>query len=171
MSHARCSICGVRHDLAEIQPRYGAPDPLLEIPREEWEDRARVGQDQCIVRTRDDKGRFFLRVLLPVPVHGRPIPCSWSVWVEVYADDYRRVDALWDDPAQAGEPPFTGVLVNELMDHQGTVGLYGTVQLTGPTTLPTFHLLPGTDHPLAAAQREGVDEARALRWAHMAVHS
>jgi hypothetical protein len=171
MSVATCDRCGEVHDLAEMEPSYVRPDPLLDIPQEEWPDRARVEKDWCQIRGADHgEVRHFLRVLLPVPVAGREIACSWGVWVELTEPAFERVRALWDEDDQHTEPPFAVRLVNELAGFPDTTGLPGEMRLISPKSIPVFHLRADVAHPLAAAQRDGVDEATALRWADMHVH-
>ena len=69
-------------------------------------------------------------------VLGESEDCCWGVWVEVDEAAYARVHELWGDAAQATEPPFHGVLANNLEGYEDTIGLAGSVQLTGPTSVP-----------------------------------
>ena len=172
MDRARCPTCGEEHDLSEFEPTYRRPDAYLEVPEDERAFRTIAGKDDCRVRDADDTNRrFFLRVMLPVPVRGTVAPCNWGVWVEVTESSFARTHELWDAPeaAQLLEPTFAASLANTLLGYTGTVGLPGRVQLTGPTTTPRFTLDSDLVHPLALEQRNGVFPERVVEWlaAHM----
>jgi hypothetical protein len=97
-------------------------------------------------------------------VRGENEDCCWGVWVEVDEVTYARVHKLWGDVAQANEPPFPGALANSLKGYEGTMGLVGSVQLTGPRSVPIFRLADSVQHPLATEQREGVRPERVVEW-------
>ena len=167
MATMRCATCGSEHDWAELQPSFLHPDAYLEVPEEEREHRTISGSDDCRVRdAADTERRYFLRGLLPIPIRGEPAPCSWGIWVEVTLPTFERVRELWDAPDQAAEPPFQATLANSVRGYPSTLGLAGTLQLTGPTTAPRFAFAPSVDHPLATEQREGVFAERVLEWLH-----
>jgi hypothetical protein len=171
MARVRCATCGAEHDLSEMEPRFGWPHAYAEVPPEERERRTKLGADWC--RIRDAAGtewRYFLRALLPMPVRGAAEACSWGVWVEVSADVYGRVSELWDAEGQEREPPFRATLANRAPDYPDTLGLPGTLQLTGLASVPRFTLDPHLDHPLAREQREGVYPERVLEWLAPRLH-
>ena len=165
MDRMRCAHCGNEHDLSELEPSYDRPDAYFEVPAEERDDRTHFGSDEGRIRNADDpERRHFLRALLPIPVRGERESCSWGVWVEVSSRAWERTRSLWNDPVQHDEPPFVGQLANALAGYDGTLGLPGVVQLTGPATAPRFILDDGVAHPLARDQREGVFPERVLEW-------
>lgn len=165
LDRVTCPRCGGVHDLSEMEPSYRRPDAFLAVPADERALRTLDGEDACAVRSADGSERhFFLRVLLPVPVHGEPKPCCWGVWVEVSPASYWRVDEVWNDTEQAKEPPFSGHLANALKTYDGTLGLPGSVQLTGPTGIPMFTLAEDLYHPLALDQRNGAWPERVIEW-------
>jgi len=171
MEKVRCGTCGGEHDLSEMEPSYTYPDAYLDVPPEERSTRTTVGNDEC----RLDDGvspdtRFFLRVLLPMPVRGEADACAWGVWAEVSEAAFARTRELWDDPAQYDEPPFTATLANSLTCYSSTLGLPGEVTLSGPATIPTFTLANGLDHPLAHEQRDGVHPERVVEWLFAHLH-
>jgi hypothetical protein len=148
-----------------MEPTYRRPDAYLAVPSEERPFRTIASKDDCRVRDAGDIHRqYFLRVRLPVPVRGEAVPCAWGVWVEIDETAYERARQLWDDSRQHHEPPFLGVLANELKCYEDTVGLPGLVQLTGPTSVPTFTLAPHVKHRLAEEQRAGVYPERVVEW-------
>jgi hypothetical protein len=167
----RCSRCGEEHDIFSIEPRYGRPDAYLRVPPDERDSRTRCGDDWCRVRDRaESQEQFFLRVTLPVEIIGEGRKLHWGVWVEVTSPVYQRIMDLWDDTSQSAEPPLPGTLANDLPDYPPTIGLPGSIHLTGPSTAPSFLLEKELDHSLAREQREGVYPERALEWVSRFMH-
>lgn len=168
MDKVVCPDCGKEYDLSEMEPSYRWPDAYLAVPADERAVRTLCGKDDCRVRDAGDTCRqYFLRVLLPIPVRGDVRPCSWGVWVEVSEEAFARVQQLWDDAAQNQEPAFPGVLANQLKGYRETLGLSGSVQLTGPATVPTFTLVAAVSHSLADEQHNGVYPERVVEWLAM----
>lgn len=173
MDRLRCPTCGEEHDLSDFEPSYRHPDPYLAVAADEREFRTISGSDDCRVRDADDtERRYFLRVLLPVPIRGSAERCCWGVWIEVSEAAFERTRELWDAPAaeQLAEPAFSGYLANALNGYEGTLGLPGEVQLTGPVTAPIFTLAADLAHPLAVEQRGGVYPERVVEWIAAHVH-
>jgi hypothetical protein len=154
-----------------MEPSYTYPDAYLAIPPELRDAHTVVGSDECRLHDGSDTDpRYFLRVLLPMPVRGEQEACSWGVWAEVSAAAFSRTRELWDDPSQYDEPPFTATLANSLACCSSTLGLPGEVTLSGPAIIPTFMLANGLDHPLAREQRDGVHPERVMEWLFAHLH-
>ena len=167
----RCATCGAEHDWDNMEPCYERPDAYWAIPEAERPQRTIAGRSECRIRDlADTERRFFLRVLLPIPIRGEARSCNWGIWVEVSEADFRTTWVRWDDPDQRDEPPFAGVLANSVAGYPATLGLPGLVQLTGPTTPPEFRFTEGLDHPFAREQREGVFPERRLEWLMLRAH-
>lgn len=172
MPRARCAVCGEEHDFASLEPSYRDPDAYLAVPIEEREHRTLGGKDDRRIRTADDtERRYFFRAGMHMSVHGQEQTCCWGIWVEVSGADWNRVCELWNDPDQDREPPFEARLANSLLGYADTLGLPGSLQLTGPTSIPSFRLAAGLEHPLAVEQREGVRHERLLEWLAWHEHS
>lgn len=171
MDKVRCDTCGGEHDLSDMEPSYTYPDAYLDLPPEERPYRASVGSDDCRLHDHDQADpRYFLRVLLPMPVRGERDACAWGVWAEVSEAAFARTRELWDDPAQHDEPPFAATLANALTGYSATLGLPGAVTLAGPAIIPTFVLANELDHPLAREQRDGVHPERVVEWLFAHLH-
>ena len=171
MDKVQCGTCGGEHDLSEMEPSYTYPDAYLAVPEEERDHRAVIGSDECRVQTGPDTDpRYFLRVLLPIPVRGEHEACAWGVWAEVSESAFERTRELWDDPGQYDEPPFAATLANALTCYSATLGLPGEVTLGGPEIVPTFVLANQLDHPLAQEQRDGVHPERVVEWLFAHLH-
>ncbi len=163
----RCGTCGLEHDWSELEPSYTHPDAFLLVPEAERAQRTISGSDDCRIRdTADSSRRYFFRALIPVAVYGETEPCCWGVWVEVDLPTFTEVRQLWDAPDQHCHAPFPEVLANSIRGYPETLGLEGTLQLTGPTTRPHFVPRSTSTHPLAVAQRTGVHIERVLEWLH-----
>jgi hypothetical protein len=171
MDKVRCDTCGGEHDLSEMEPSYTFPDAYLDVPTDERPYRSTVGTDECRLHdgTNAD-ARYFLRVLLPMPVRGETEACAWGVWAEVSEAAFTRTRELWDDPGQHDEPPFAATLANALTCYSSTLGLPGEVTLSGPAIIPTFTLAGELDHPLAREQRDGVHPERVVEWLFAHLH-
>lgn len=171
MDKVRCDTCGGEHDLSEMEPSYTFPDAYLDVPAEERDARATVGSDECrLLDGPDTDPRYFLRVLLPMPVRGEDEACAWGVWAEVSEAAFSRTRELWEDPAQYDEPSFTATLANALACYSSTLGLPGSVTLAGPAIVPTFMLANELEHPLAREQRDGVHPERVVEWLFAHLH-
>jgi hypothetical protein len=171
MDKVRCGTCGGEHDLSEMEPSYTYPDAYLDMPPEERDARATIGSDECRLESVTSADhRYFLRVLLPIPVRGEEEACAWGVWAEVNEAAFSRTRALWDDSSQYDELPFQATLANALNCYSATLGLPGAVTLTGPEIIPTFVLASELDHPLAREQRDGVHPERVVEWLFAHLH-
>ena len=171
MDKVRCGTCGNEHDLSEMEPSYTYPDAYLAVPAEEHDARTTVGTDECRLHDGPNADpRYFLRVLLPMPVRGEDEACAWGVWAEVSEAAFARTRELWEDAAQYDEPPFDATLANALACYSSTLGLPGSVTLSGPAIIPTFMLANELEHPLAREQRDGVHPERVVEWLFAHLH-
>jgi hypothetical protein len=154
-----------------MEPSFERPDAYWAVPEAERPHRVLAGKSDCRIRdAADTLRRYFLRVMLPIPIRGEDRPCNWGIWVEVSVADFMTTWDRWDDPDQAGQPPFAGVLANSVGGYPETVGLRGRVQLTGPETPPDFTFDDAVDHEFAQEQRDGVFPERRLEWLMQRAH-
>ena len=154
-----CTVCGRTHDKAESELYFQMPDEVYALSEEERDRRSKGNSDLWVL----DEKRFYVRGLLPLPVAGRAKPYCIGVWALVSPQTFTRINELWSDPAQAGEPRLPGVLSNQIPFHAETTDLGLEIELTGPKTRPNFFLKP-IEHPLFAEQSRGIDEHRALEY-------
>jgi hypothetical protein len=167
----RCATCGQEHDWGSMEPSFERPDAFWAVPEAERPHRTLAGKSDCRIRNPEDtERRYFLRVLLPIPMRGEAAACNWGLWVEVSERDFRTAWKRWDDTDQAQEAPFPAAVANCIAGYPATLGLPGMVQLTGPTTPPEFNFAPDLDHPFAVEQREGVYPERRLEWLMQRAH-
>jgi len=162
-----CSTCGKVHSLGDSERVFGLPDEIFALSKAERSERCHINTDLCAL----DQERFFVRGLLPLPVKGRAQAYRVGIWAEVSADVYRRIHALWSDPAQSDEPRPPGTLANHLpLNEAESVGLPVWIHLTGPQTRPEFYVR-SVDHPLYTEQTHGIDGHRALAYSDRTRHT
>jgi hypothetical protein len=154
-----CSTCGKSHPKEETELVLTLPGPIFDLTADERDARCDFSDDVCAL----DRSRFFVRGLLPLPVHGRDHPYRIGLWAEVAPAAFERICRLWSDPKQADEPPIPAILANDVPTLPSSVGVEVDIRLTGPTTRPDFILKP-SDHPLSLEQRRGIDAHRALEF-------
>ena len=160
-----CAKCGTPHDAGELEPTFDAPLAYYQVPEAERAQRTFLTPDKCGVRdTTDTRRQYFLRVVMPIPVRGEAQPCYWGVWVEVVPEVLKRIDELWEDPAQSNEPPLPARLANGIAEYPGSLGLQGHLRLVDPYTRPTFYLAPNSGHDLLRVQTEGVWPETVIEW-------
>jgi hypothetical protein len=171
MIPVHCPTCGGRHDLAHLEPSFSRPDAFIQIPSERRTGRAPDNDEGCILVSEDGKTlTYYVRTVLRIPVHGELNPIGWGVWAEVDHGSYMTIVTHVDDPDQAALGPFPGTLANRLPHYPDTLGLPGSIRLTGPVTRPEFSLAPGSEHPFAREATVGVVPERALEWRLWSIH-
>ncbi len=175
MGGIRCASCGKEHNLSELEPSFDRPDAYFEVPAGDRAARTLNTAGLCAIRGADaEPNRYFVRVVLPVPVRGEARRFCWGIWVEVSEEDFVRVGDHWEDPDQASLAPFAGALANEvpfLPDGAGPVlGLPGVAHFLGPHEYPELVLDPAIEHPFAVEQREGIFTERLLEYLSPILH-
>ena len=151
-----CAVCGKEHLRSELELAFRRPDPIVALAAEERATRVKETDDLCAI----DYERYFVRSVLPLPVHSREEPYQLGLWVEVPRDSFMRIYELWSDPDQANEPAFAGSLANDIPSFAPTCGLAINLYLTGPSTRPTI-VVADQGHPLFHEQAAGITEHRA----------
>jgi hypothetical protein len=76
-----CDSCGHEHDVFEMEPAFRRPDDVALLSPAERAASVIETSNSCELKEPgNDSTRYFLRALIPVPVHGRDDVC-WGVWV------------------------------------------------------------------------------------------
>lgn len=156
---AACQQCGAVHALDELELSFARPDAVFELSGDERKRDVQESSDLCVVRGE----HYFVRAILPLPVHGSDIPYRLGVWVETSQVAYKRICELWRDEDQALEPPFEVTLANGIPTVPETRGLAALLHLTGPKTRPDVFIAT-SNHPMAEQQREGISAHRAYQY-------
>ena len=79
-----CGICDEEHEGEPFSFGADYPDPYLQIPQNERDNRAELGDSQCII----DGEKFFVRGCLEIPIIGRDAKFIWGLWVVVWDRDF-----------------------------------------------------------------------------------
>jgi hypothetical protein len=154
-----CATCGQEHEgLPDIG--FDAPDPYLDVPVAEREARTAFTPDHC--RVRDDDGEhYFVRGVIPIPIHGQDEPFGLGTWVSQSRDDYERY------VAKEAQEPTLGWLSNHIAHYAiSTYALKARLHFREHGLRPMIELEP-TEHPLAVEQREGISLERAWEIVHL----
>lgn len=149
-----CATCGQEHD--EWPPDWGTsrPDVIWNLPAGERQERAKEGDDFCML----DGSRFFIRAVLPIPLRDRPGTWGLGLWVEVTEADCRRYYNLYEVDA-TGEPGFGGCIANALPCFPDALGLAVHVKLGTASQRPTLWCDDGAATAgLPAAQKLGMTD-------------
>jgi hypothetical protein len=102
-----CPCCG--KDITGVQREITmrTPDDVVELSDDERRRRVKVGGKSFQVL---DDSRYFVRVLLPVPLDiGHEY--RFGVWLEVAERDFEHLLAVWDDPSYL-DTELDGMLAN-----------------------------------------------------------
>lgn len=165
-----CDTCGVEHELGDLEPSYAHPDAWNATPRDQPQHPADERRDFCVIPDADGNAAYFIRVLLPMAVHGDDEPCCWGLWTEVSRATYDEVTGLWDDASQTKAGPWPAVLANHVNGYPPTLGLAGTLRFADPRQIPHFAFAPEVVHPLAVESRDGVAAPRVVEWLLQVLH-
>ena len=163
-----CATCGSVHEGA---PSFAYPRPAAawDVPEDERPERVYLTEDACVV----DGETFYIRVVLEIPIHGMDEPFTWGVWVSQSRESFQRYLATFDDD-QTGMGSFGWLEV--LMPGFARNGLGEPVEFLAcdvawrsPGQRPVV-ILHESDHPLHAAQRDGISRQQAIDLAMLTLH-
>ena len=162
-----CSQCGQEHE--GLPHDWAFPSPTYWDGGRDDEDF--LGDDLC--RWTDDDGQpgYFIRGILTIPVVDDGDELRYGVWSSLSERSFKRIVDLWDDPARIEEAPYFGWLSNSLPGYPKTLGLPLNVVTRKLDLRPEFLLDPGSDHPLAREQREGINSDRVRKIAELNMHA
>ncbi len=158
----RCSQCGKDHDL--LEPSFRRPDIVFALPPEERRRRIVRDSDDLCVLSGEDGNRWFVRCILPIPVHEYPDGTAWGFWAEVSERDFATIEKNWTTEDQSRLGPFDATIANETKTLPGTMGLKVLLKPTGPKTRPVLRFAEGSSHQLAVYAESGVPLHVATVW-------
>jgi hypothetical protein len=129
------------------------------LPPEERERRCAIDDEAVIL----DGQWFFVRANLEIPVRGRERPWVLTVWGSLSAARFHEMIERWRDPRRTEMEPCFSWLCNGLACFPTTEPIAARMHVREVGVRPFYEVEP-TDHPLAVAQREGLElhEAVAL---------
>ena len=155
----RCSQCNeLHHGLPELS--YHLPAIIASLDDDERQSRCTVGSDQCSL----DGETFFIRCVLQLPIRDSGEIYGVGVWSTLSRENFKLYSDNWENPRRAGIGPFLGWFASFVETFEDTINLKCRVWPRDDLVRPVIELEP-TDHPLALAQREGLELSRALEMA------
>jgi hypothetical protein len=154
----RCGTCGQTHTGVPLDIGHRRPAAYFRVPDEEREARVRVNADLCAI----DSQAFFVRGILPIPVHESEEAFHWGVWAEVSQEDFEYCLAHWDDESAEGLRRLAGRLSGAVGPYPESDGL--EVSLTLQATDRPLLQVVSTEHPLGRDQRAGISVHRVLEF-------
>lgn len=161
-----CGICGEEHEGEPFSFGADYPDPYLQIPQNERDNRAELGDSQCII----DGEKFFVRGCLEIPIIGRDAKFIWGLWVVVWDRDFDWIEETWNKQGrEANAPLIPGRIVNELPEYPSVFNLkvkLRTREVGGPLIEPQED-----EHPITLEYRRGITVERAFELSALAMHA
>ena len=106
---ALCPSCGRSLDEHNRHIRFGVPEPVLSIPKE---DRAALTWGNDVLMQVKGVGGF-VRILVPVKLTGG-YTVTYGAWLSVESADLRRAWEVWQDDRSYQELRLNGVMANML---------------------------------------------------------
>lgn len=160
----RCSRCGAWH--SELPLAYSAKLPdMWHMVSDEQRARSEYSSDQCVI----DGRYYFIRACIEVPVLDGDGPLVWGVWVSLSEASFRRTAELWETPGRENESPCFGWLNTQLPGYP-LVHQVKTMVHSRPVGERPWVEVALEDHPVAAAQRQGITRARVQEIAEAVLH-
>lgn len=155
-----CSVCGETHEGLAAWA-YGRPDNWLGLSDSEKAE-GKCSDDLC----RTPHGHFFVRAVLELPLIGGPQPTfEFGVWGSLSAANFERYVDTFDDDDQSKLGPMFSYLSNEVRGFPDSFALKSNLLPQDHRKRPFVELEP-TDHPLAIAQRVGIEFGKVLEIIH-----
>lgn len=148
-----CRVCGTEHVGMPTDYGWMLPDEVWALGDEARKAHLEWSTDVCYY-----EGRWFLRGVLEVPFRFATGRWGWGCWAEVRQSDVERLWELGDEDG-SDEPAKAGQLACAIPGHPDSVGLPVWVQFGPADKRPLLHFPTDCQHPLAAAQRTGIDES------------
>ncbi|PBB94292.1 hypothetical protein CK215_02315 [Mesorhizobium sp. WSM3864] len=157
----RCACCDQEFTGLPTDIAFGAPvnpDALDEVARSTF----RKNDDFCVVSYATGQTDRFIRCLLPLPVPQLSEEFCFGVWMSVSERIWNVYRAGFDSGQYEDELCF-GYLMHDIPEYPSSMHLHANVVFQ-PGNLRPRVFLHDADHPLVAAQREGVDVRQIERW-------
>lgn len=128
----KCPCCEKMVPANDVELTYRKPDAIASMSEEDIESQCIYTNDYYVC----DDEYFYIRCILPLPVHDTGREYCIGVWAQVSPNSFNRIWELWDDVEQSNEPPIPGLLANDVHLNTGVENSEIEVQLTGPTSRP-----------------------------------
>ena len=124
-----CSCCGKMVAASDLELSFRRPDEIASLSDEERDDRCEHDGD---IYTLDGK-KYFVRCIIPLPVHECGNYYAIGAWAEVSKEDYKKIWELWDDKKQNNEEPIGATLANHIPKNENSLGCSIAIKLSSET--------------------------------------
>lgn len=160
-----CTVCGAYHDSLPMSIAFAVPDVVSKMLPWDRESRVKSSEDWCII----DEKMFYIRGCLEIPVQDGGQPFVMGVWSTLGEIEFDTTMELWDDPDRVNEPPYLGMLANEIPFYTNTRMLQTRVQTRAVGERPLISV--PDKHQLGIDQRDGITRTRVIEFAQYIIHS
>lgn len=161
MTRFTCPECGRVHD--EL-PAYAFDAPAIWSAATPEEREADFQHSPDFCQYKDE--HFLVRAVLEIPIIDHPdTPLTFGVWATVSQENFWRYKAVFAGENASSVGSMFAWLSNEIPGYEGSLNLKSRIYPQDNRRRPKMTLEP-TDHPLAVAQREGIELDAAMRWLH-----
>jgi hypothetical protein len=157
-----CSCCNAdQRGLMDLVKKL--PDPIFLIPENERAQRTKIGSDLCVL----DSEHFFVRAVLYLPIREADDCFCFGVWGTLAQNNFDTYYAEFEN-RQPEFGPFFSWLCSSLPPYDSW-GLASDMIFLPGNRRPVIQLHEA-DHPLVAAQRDGIslEEVKQIyaAWGH-----
>lgn len=132
----KCPCCEKMVPANDVELVYRKPDAIASMNEDEIDDSCKYTDDYFVF---DDK-YFYLRCVIPLPVHDTGREYSIGAWAQVSEKGFQKVWDLWDEDDQSSEPPIKGLLANNIHLNGDNINSEVLVQLTGAKSRPVIRI-------------------------------
>ena len=128
----KCPCCEKMVPANSIELAFKKPDAIASMDDDEIEETCKYNEDIFIC----EEKYFYVRCVLPLPVHDKGENYCLGVWAQVSENSYNHIYETWDIEDQTNEKPLKGLLANIVPLTTGSEDAEITVQLIGSTSRP-----------------------------------
>jgi hypothetical protein len=143
----KCPCCDRMVPANALELTFRKPDDIAIMMDEEIEERCRYNDDIFIC----DDEYYFVRCILPLPVHDKGDNYCLGVWVQVSENSFTHIYDLWEVEDQTNENPIHGLLANDVPLTTGSKNAEVSVQLVGAQSRPVVTVV---DHNCSLHQEQ-----------------
>jgi len=128
----KCPCCEKMVPASSIELTFIKPDDIAAMDAKDIEEKCRYNDDIFIYENES----FFVRCILPLPVHDKAENYCLGVWAKVSENSFQHIYDLWDEEDQTNEKPIEGLLANNVPLTTGSINAKIMVQLIGAKSRP-----------------------------------
>ena len=128
----KCPCCDKMVSANSIELIFRKPDFIASLSESEIKNNCRYSDDVFTYKT----DKFYIRCILPIPVHEKDDDYCLGVWVKVTQEDFEHIYNIWEIKDQTNELPIVGLLANDVPLTKNTLNAEIKIQLIGDKSRP-----------------------------------